>query len=226
MKRIVRIAAIAAAAALTIAAGKPSSNWLQTVTVTANGGHVLGNPDAKVKLTEYVSYTCPHCGHFHKEADGALKIAYVMPGKASIEVQHIIRDPVDLTVAMLTNCGKPSGFFQRHDDFMSRQDKWLAKIGDMTNAQQERWYNGPMPTRLQAIASDFDFYQIMEQRGFSITQVNRCLSDKAMGERITQQTVQASDLGVNATPSFAINGVVLAGTHDWASLNPQLAARF
>jgi len=225
MKRIVQIAALAAAAVLTVAAA-PASNWLNTVNVTANGSHVLGNPDAKVKLTEYVSYTCPHCGHFHKEADAALKLIYVQPGKISMEIQHIIRDPVDLTVAMLTNCGKPDGFFQRHNDFMSGQDQWLAKAGSINETQQKRWYYGPLASRMEAVAHDFDFYEIMEKRGFSAAQVDRCLADKDMAQLITQQTVQASDQGVNATPSFAIDGAVLTGTHDWKSLESQLAARF
>jgi protein-disulfide isomerase len=226
MKRIVRIAAIVAAAALTIAAGKPTSNWLKTVKVTENGGHVLGNPEAEVKLTEYVSYTCSHCGDFHKEADAALKLAYVMPGKVSVEIQHVVRDPVDLTVAMLTNCGKPKGFFQRHNNFMTGQDKWLGKMGSTTQAQQARWYGGTMASRFQAVAHDFGFYQIMEKRGFSSAKVNRCLKDQSMAARITNQALQASEAGVNATPSFAINGEVLAATHSWKSLNMQLEASF
>jgi protein-disulfide isomerase len=226
MKRIYRIAALALTAALTIAATKPASNWLNTVTVTSNGGHVLGNPEAEVKLTEYVSYTCSHCGDFHKESDAAIKLAYVQPGKVSVEIQHLIRDPVDLTVAMLSNCGKTSGFFQRHNDFMTGQDKWLAKIGSINEAQQARWYHGSLASRLQAVARDFGFYQTMEKRGYTVSRVNRCLADEAMVQRITQQTMQAFELGVKATPAFAINGTVLAGTHDWDGLSTQLAARF
>lgn len=226
MKRILRMAVVAAAAVLSIGVGHAASNWLATVNTTESGSHVLGNPDAKVKLTEYLSYTCPHCGHFYKEADAALKLVYVQPGKVSLEVQHLIRDPVDLTVAMLTNCGKPSAFFQRHNDFMANQDMWLDKAKSMTQAQQQRWYSGPMPARFEAVANDFDFYAIMEKRGFSRADVNRCLSDKAMAERITKQTIAASDLGVNSTPSFAINGALLPDTHDWKSLSAQLASRF
>lgn len=226
MKQIVRITAIAAAAVLTIAAGKPASNWLNTVSVTENGDHVLGNPQAKAKLTEYVSYTCSHCGDFHNEADSALKLVYVQPGKVALEIQHIIRDPVDLTVAMLTNCGKPSGFFQRHNDFLSGQEKWLSKIGSINQTQQARWYIGSNSTRLQAVAHDFDFYQIMEKRGYSAAQVNRCLADQAMAKRIDKQTLLASEHGVNSTPSFALNGTVLTGTHNWKNLNEQLATLF
>jgi len=226
MKRIVRIAMLTAAALLTGATDTPVSNWLNTVTVTENGGHVLGNPDAKVKLTEYVSYTCPHCASFHREADAVIKLAYIQPGKVSVEIQHFIRDPVDLTVAMLTNCGKPSGFFQRHADFLASQDKWLVKAGSISEAQQQRWYNGSLASRLQAVAHDFDFYEIMGRRGFSIAAVNRCLADQATADRIVKQAAQAAEMGVRATPSFAIDGALLTATHDWDALSPQLSARF
>ncbi len=226
MKQIVRIAAITAVAVATMAPSKPAPNWLATVNVTAAGSHVLGNPAAKVKLAEYVSYTCSHCGHFHQKADSALKLAYVQPGKLSLEIRHIVRDPVDLTVAMLTNCGKPGGFFIRHNDFMAGQDKWLAKYGSMNQAQQARWYAGPTASRLQAVARDFGFYEIMAKRGYTTSKVNTCLADKTKVDKLTGQTAQAGEQGVNATPSFAVNGVVLAGTHDWDSLQTQLAARF
>lgn len=227
MKQIVRIAMLAAAAVLpALATAKPVSNWLQTISVTEAGSHVLGNPQAKVRLTEYVSYTCGHCGTFHTQADSALKLVYVQPGKVSLEIRHVVRDPVDLTVAMLTNCGKPAGFFQRHNDFMTSQNKWLAKLDSVSQAQQARWQSGPVPARLQAVANDFGFHQIMARRGFSTAQVNACLGDKAMVKKLTEQSAQAAEQGVHATPSFALDGVVLAGTHDWSSLQTQLAARF
>jgi protein-disulfide isomerase len=226
MKPIVRIAVLAAAVLLAGATDKPASNWLKTVAVTENGGHVLGNPDAEVKLTEYVSYTCPHCASFHRKADVGIKIVYVQPGKISLEIQHFIRDPVDLAVAMLTNCGEPSGFYRKHSEFLASQDKWLAKAGSINQAQQQRWYNGTLGARMQAVAHDFDFYKIMERRGLSISEVNRCLADQAMADKLASQRAQAIELGVNATPSFAIDGVLLTATHDWDALAPQLKARF
>lgn len=221
--RVLRIAAIAAAALLSMAAGKP--NWTATVTVNEDGTHVLGNPEAAVKLTEFVSYTCPHCSSFEKQANAPMRLAYVMPGKLSIQVQHVVRDPVDLTVAMLANCGDSGGFFERHHAFLYDQDKWLTKMASTTEEQRKRWMAGEMPARLQAIASDFGFYATMAQRGYSRSAVNRCLSDKPMAERIVAQTEAAAKLGVNGTPSFALDGALLAATHDWESLDVQLKAR-
>lgn len=226
IRPILRIIAIAAAAMLSLAATKPAhSNWNGVVTQAADGAFTLGNPAAKVKLTEYVSYTCPHCGHFHREADPKLRLTYVPQGKVSVTVEQILRNPVDLTIAMLTNCGDPKLFFARHNAFMNTQETWLPKLEGFSEAQTARWSSGSLPVRLRAIASDLDFYAVMAHWSFSRPQVDKCLADPVVLRRITAQTDAASKLGVDSTPSFAINGQVLADTHSWELLAPQITAQ-
>jgi len=235
--QIIRQAAIAIAAIFSVAASPvmagpaaagsmPATNWLAKTTVTPSGSHVLGNPDAAVKLAEYISYTCPHCAHFYRQSDSTLRLTYVMAGRLSVEVRHFIRDPVDLTVAMLTNCVDPAGFFRRHGVFLFQQDKWIKVLQTASKTQKQRWVTGEMPERLRAIASDFGFYDIMEQQGISRAQVDHCLADKAMADRLITQTEDGQKLGVEGTPSFVLNGILLAGTYDWDTLSPQLEARF
>ncbi len=153
MKNSVLAALLLAAAPLTIGATSKGQNWLTTAAVTS-GGHRLGNPAAATKLMEFVSYTCPHCGHFFKEADGPIKLTLVQPGKVSVEIRHIIRDPADYAAVVLTECGDPKKFFGNHDMFFSQQDTWLGKLRDTTRAQQERWYAGTLPERMRAVAGD------------------------------------------------------------------------
>lgn len=224
MARIfIRTAAIMTAAFATIGAG---SNWNATVAKT-DGGHRLGNPDAKVKLIEFVSYTCSHCAHFEIEADGAMRLVYVAPGKLSVEVRHIIRDPVDLTAAMLTNCGPADKFFLNHTAILRSQSKWIKTLGNLGPAMQRRWQTGDFSARRRAIASDLGFYGVMSTRGYDRTQINKCLNDDAFANKLANQSeADADHFGIRGTPSFAIDGAVLTATHDWASLQPQLAARF
>ena len=92
---ILKAAALAGIALL--ASGQTNRNWISVVSVTADGAHRIGNPEAKVKLIEFVSYTCPHCAEFTREADDRIKLAYITPGHLNLEVRHLIRDPVDLT---------------------------------------------------------------------------------------------------------------------------------
>jgi len=225
IQRTIRIFAAMALAAISVAASPPHPNWNATVSTGPQGAFTLGNPDAKVKLTEYVSYTCSHCADFHKQADTALRLTYVPQGKVSVTVQQMLRNPIDLTIAMLTNCGDPKQFFARHNAFMGSQDQWLGKMDGFTKAQTARWATGPVPTRLRAIASDFDFYTIMAHRGFSRPQVDQCLGDAAVLKRVEGQTTAAVALGIDSTPSFALDGQVLAGTHEWKLLLPQIEAK-
>ena len=228
--RLIRLAAMALAlfsgTTLTMAATRAvPGNWNGQVAVTPSGSHVLGNPAAQIKLTEYISYTCPHCAHFDQEASDRLRMYGVAQGKLSVEVRHLVRDPIDLTVAMLTNCGPSGRFFANHTAFLRSQSRWIALASRATPAQQTRWTTGTQKSRLQSIATDFGFFAMMERRGYDRMSVERCLADPVMAKKLADQTAEASRLGVDGTPSFLLNGTLLAGTHDWASLKPQIDAR-
>lgn len=192
------------------------------VNVQPNGAHTLGNPAAKVKVTEYASYTCSHCAHFHKESELPLRMLYIGKGQVSFTMQHMVRDPIDLTIAMLTNCGDPKQFFRMHNAFMSTQNAWLPKAQGFSQSQTDRWQSGPIPDRLRAIASDFDFYARVAPFGITRPAADKCLADEAMLQKIMDQRMQAFDLGITGTPGFAINGELVRQAHDWATLEPQI----
>lgn len=222
--RFIRTAVIAVAAVLSI--GATRADWTQTFATGAGGSHVVGNPQAEVKLTEFVSYTCSHCAHFQQQADDELKLGFVQQGKVSVEVRHLVRDPVDLSVAMLANCGTPRQFFGNHNMFLRSQERWMPTMAKASKGQQSRWTSGALGTRMKAIANDFGFYRMMEQRGYTRAALDRCLSDETKAKLLAAQTKAAADAGVEGTPSFMLNGTLLAGTHDWASLKTQINARF
>ena len=221
VRGIVQVLALVAAAALLGGAAGNRNNW-DTVVVATDYGHRVGNPDAKVKLVEFFSYTCPHCAEFAQQGEGAIKIAYLAPGKMNVEYRHLIRDPVDLTVGMLVNCGAVSKFPANHAAFIMTQSRWIGPLARSTAAQQQRWRT-PGAVGRRAIATDFGFYPIMERRGYRRTDVDRCLADDAMASRLAETSAREWDRpGVDSTPSFAINGIVMPGTHTWSTLERQL----
>src|SRR3546814_5936191 len=56
-----------------------AGDWTRTVTQTAAGSFVMGNPAAPVKLIEYLSYTCPHRSEEHtSELQSLMRISYAV----------------------------------------------------------------------------------------------------------------------------------------------------
>lgn len=223
MKLLIRLAL---AGGLVIAASlvhAKDRSWDATVAKTAEGTYVVGNPDAAAQLTEFVSYSCSHCAHFAKQSEATMRLLLIQPGKLRVEVRHVIRNPVDLAAALATECGPDRKFFANHRLMMLRQDDWLAKAGSATQAQQSRWYGGPVADRMRAIASDLDFYELMEPRGYSRTELDRCLSDEAHARVLANRSqADSKRFGIAGTPSFALNGKLLANAHNWATLQESL----
>lgn len=206
------------------APAKPAApNWGAKVTVTPNGSMLLGNPAAKVRLTEYVSYTCSHCAHFNKELELPLRKGLVPRGEVAVTVSNYLRNPVDLTIAMLTACGSPAGFPRRHDTFFATQEQWIGRAQNLTPAQMERWQQGTEIDRMRAIAADFGFYDMVKAWGLTHAQADACLANKVTRDRIDAQQAEAAGFGINSTPSFVLNGKVLA-VHDWPSVSAAIDA--
>jgi hypothetical protein len=219
----VRVTALVVAAALLggTTGTQPRANWEREV-VETEAGHRVGNPDAKVKLIEFFSYTCPHCAEFARDGEGALKLGHLATGRVSLEYRHLIRDPVDLTVGMLVNCGATAKFPGNHAAFILGQSRWIGPLARPTQEQMNRW-RAPGATGRRAIASAFGFYAIMERRGYSRTAADRCLADQAMARRLAEISEREwKRPGIAGTPSFAINGIVMPGTHTWAALERHL----
>ncbi|MFN2101153.1 DsbA family protein [Altererythrobacter sp. MF3-039] len=227
MTRISRsvLGGFAAAIALSVTApltAQESSGQGSGTVVEDGGAHFVGNPDAELTLTEYVSYTCSHCAHFAADGDPALKLAYIPSGKLRVEYQSFLRNPVDAAASLLTRCGEPWRFPANHHKFMHNQPEWLGKAQKASQSQVQRWGTGPLPERMRAIASDLDFYELMETLGYKRTEVDKCLADEAAVQMLADQTQAAVAIGVQGTPSFALNGSVLDGVHAWAMLQPHL----
>ncbi|MDN3644947.1 thioredoxin domain-containing protein [Pontixanthobacter aestiaquae] len=223
LKKFFRAGAVITAALLTTAA---TSNW--AATVSDNGrGKVIGNPDAKVTLTEFVSYTCPHCATFTLQGEAPLQLAYIGTGKLMLDVRSVIRNPVDTTVTMLVQCGASDKFFRNHAYFMTSQRTWLPIVRRPTEGQRQRWNAPDGATARKAIAEDAGFYAMMETRGYSRTELDTCLNDEARAEQLETNTVaDFAEFGITGTPSFAINGKTLPNVHDWRTLEPKLNANF
>ncbi len=188
-------------------------------------GHTVGNPDAPVKLTAFVSYTCSVCAAFEIRSDAPLRAAYIHEGKVEMEVRPAIHNPVDLAAALIAECGPKEKFFDNHRRIIFAQSVWMRKVQNANEAQQARWYSGSTTSRMRAIAADLDFYDLMETRGYSRSQLDRCLADEARADALAEMSAaDKARVGYPGTPSFLINGTLVDGAHSWGSLQPAIDA--
>jgi protein-disulfide isomerase len=203
-----RILALMIAGVALLGAGAP--NWSATVRQTPIGSMVMGNPAAKVKLIEYLSYTCPHCAHYSGEASTPLKKTYIASGKVSVEFRNAVRDQFDLTAALSARCGGPAKFFGNSEAILAAQSVWMGM---------------PMNTALPLLARALGFDAILKSRGVTPAQLNACLINKAAQQQLVNMTNDAFTVRkISGTPGFVINNVLVEDAFSWAALEPKLQA--
>lgn len=200
-------------------------NWSGDVKRTERG-FLIGNPDADASMIEFVSYTCSHCATFAQQGDPAIDLTLLVPGEMNLEVRSVIRNYLDLTVSMLVACGDPKGFKARHRDFMWSQSTWLQKAIDSPQSQQAIWQRADKAARV-SMAAALDLDDKLIARGASTSEINTCLSDeKAAQALIDNANADRAEFAVQGTPSFALDGQLLKGVHNWQALYPVLSQRF
>ncbi|MCC6735884.1 MAG: DsbA family protein [Bauldia sp.] len=160
----------------------------------------VGDPNAPVTVIEYASMTCPHCAAFHNGVYDDFKATYIDTGK----VYFIFREfPLDATAAaasQLARCvpGGNEGYMAMVDVLYETQAVW-AQAADRVAALQ----------------------QMGAQAGISADQFNACFANQATTDGIYAVHDRGIELGVNATPTFFVNGAQYAGEIEmdrWATI--------
>lgn len=197
-------------------------DWRATVTKSANGSYVIGNPNAKVKLVEYVSYTCPHCGHFIAESAAGLRGQMVKSGSTSVELRNAVRDRLDLTAALLARCTGQRRFFETTDAMFAAQEDWVTRGSRFEATNAARLATRPQPAQLQALADGSGLSDIVRSRGMTDATIAACLANDAEMAVVVKNT-DASWAKIHGTPAFEVNGKTV-DTTEWAVLEKSLRA--
>lgn len=146
---------------------------------------ILGNADAKVTIVEYASMTCGHCKQFHTKVLPDLKKKYVDTGKVRLVFREFPLDPRAFAASMLARC--------------AGGDKTLPMISALFETQADWAYVKENPTP--------KLFEIAKQAGFTQESFDKCLTDQGLLDKLTAiRTRAAETFGVNATPTFYING--------------------
>ena len=151
---------------------------------------VLGNADAPITVVEYASMTCGHCAHFHTTVFPTLKEKYVDTGKVRFIMREFPLDNLAAAASMLARCAGDDKTFPLISVLFAKQDDWAFVKGD------------PRPELLK----------FAKQAGFTQESFEKCLTDQKLLDDIAAIRSRAAEtFGVNATPTFFVNGKKLNG---------------
>jgi len=164
----------------------------------------LGPANAPVTITEYASMTCPHCAAFNEAVFPKIKAAYIDPGK----IRYVFREfPLDIKAAagsMLSRCianGDSAKYFAVTDLLFKQQSDWVTK------------------NTTEALS------RIGKQAGLSQQQVEACLKDQSLLDKIVADQKYASEvLKVDSTPTFFINGEKIKGETSFEEFDKRIKA--
>lgn len=210
-----------------VAAVKPptGTEWTTTVAATPDGGFVMGNPNAPIKLVEYGSLSCSHCAEFSAKAMEPLKANYISTGKLSYELRNYVRDPMDMAATLLARCGGPGPFFPLVEQMFADQANWFAKAQAITPAEQQALAAMSPAQQLSRFASIIGIDEFVRQRGIGAAQANACLANTGEADKLVKMRDRANtEFNLQGTPTFLINGKVVPDTAGWEALEPKLKA--
>ena len=213
--------AAAAGEPLPAVAPPAGTSWVDTVTVTPEGGYKIGNPDAPLKLVEYASHTCGHCATFAKTGKPVLKDKYVASGVVSFEQREAFLNPYDVVIAGLAQCGAKEQMQPLSDQVWQNLESVFT--GLQGNPQAVEAASAlPIEQRFAAIAEVTGLIDFFAARGLSADQARTCLTDRARIEAMVK-TAQANNARdkITGTPTFFLNGNRMEGT-SWEAIEPQL----
>lgn len=201
-------------------------DWATTVTQTPEGGFLMGNPTAGIKLVEFASMTCPACAAFEEAAMQPLIDNYVKTGQVSFELRNYVRDPYDLAASLVARCGGTTGFFGLTRGLFVDQANWMGKVQAADPQQMQAIGAMPPAQQLGEIAKIAGFQDWAAMRGVSAEKSAQCLSNQAEIDKLVQMNSDAvAAYDIPGTPSFLINGEIFEikpGSSPWAQIEARL----
>jgi protein-disulfide isomerase len=143
----------------------------------------LGKPDAAVRVAEYFSMTCGHCGRFHRDTFPQVKKDLIDTGLIRFEMHPFPLDGLALRAHALCRTLPTDSYFKMVDTLLDNQEDWISAAEPVTELKKFAKFAG--------ISSDtFD----------------KMMRDRSYLEAIVQLRQDAvSRYEISSTPSFVVN---------------------
>lgn len=200
-----------------------ATDWTSKIATTPQGGILIGNPAAKVKIVEFASYTCSHCKAFHETGLPALKAKYISTGKVSFEQRSFVRNGPDFAASLLVACQPAGPAMALATRLFAEQATWTVPFAAMSAADNQAIAALPQAQQPAQLAQSAGLDKWAAARGVPAAKASACLVDKAAQDKLIAIRNDAlTTYKLEGTPTFGINGAAVAGAYDWAALEPKL----
>jgi len=151
------------------------------------GDMALGADEgAKVTLIEYASATCPHCAAFHNKTWKQLKAEYVDTKKIRFIFREFPTNDAALAAFMIARAAPKESYFPLMDVFFGTLETWAKNPAE-------------------------GLLNIAKQAGFSQAKFDETLNNEALAKGIMEIRDGGAKFGVDATPTFFLNGGKFTG---------------
>src|SRR3546814_3681804 len=90
-----------------------------------------------------------------------------------VEYRNLVRDPVDMTAAMLARCGGAKAFAANHQAIFAAQPIWLGKAAKMSKEQQAAWYQGSLADRTRRSEENTSELQSLMRISYAVFCLNK-----------------------------------------------------
>ena len=207
-------------------AAPAGQKWEEMVQPTADGGMLMGNPAAPIKLIEYASLSCPHCARFAQEGMQPLISEFVASGRVSYEYRSFAIHPQDIPLTMLVRCAPKEAFFPLVEQVYTNFEAMNAPLQTPeVQKAAEAASQLPPAQRFPALADALKYTEFFAARGVSVDQAHACLAKLDSASEVAGYAKKYSENGVNQTPTLVLNGQQLPPeSSEWSKVAEALRA--
>jgi protein-disulfide isomerase len=157
-------------------------------------GRAWGPTDAPIKIISFVDSQCPGCGQYAQHYEPGVAEAFAKTGKVRYEVRTLAfigQESIDAAKASLCAMDQDK-FWQMHATIFANQP----------SSENSGFFTKDILKEMGA------------KLGLDRNTFNTCLDSTKYDEQINQDAEESNKLGVDQTPTFAVNGKLFTGARN------------
>lgn len=174
---------------LSVVAGLQIFSRFSARPVDPAAARAKGDPQAKVRIVEFIDFQCPACANGSKILK---EYSAKHPSDLHVQVKYfpLASHPHSMQAALYSECaGRQKKFWEFHDLLMVQQPQWSPLL-----------------------SADGSFQNIAREAGLDLAQVNACIASEDAMKAVTDDQAQGKSMGVKSTPTYFINNTMAVGT--------------